>query len=74
MDGVRRLATYRNLNLARQHLRPISLAHPEMPDCSLERSTFIGRENGANPPGRQRSDKSDRPVQLLGSLAMRRAI
>jgi hypothetical protein len=48
--------------LARQHLRPISLAHPEMPDCSLERSTFIGRENGAN------------PLQLLGSLAMRRAI
>jgi hypothetical protein len=44
----------RILDLAREQLRPVGFAHPKMPDGRIERSLFVGRKNGANPPRRQR--------------------
>jgi hypothetical protein len=51
-DGGR--ANGQNLNSASPQLRPISFAHPEMPDGTVERSRFVGRKYGTNPPRRYR--------------------
>jgi hypothetical protein len=46
----------RILDLAGSQLRPISFAHPEVPEeRAVERSLFVTHKNGAKLPPRQRS-------------------
>jgi hypothetical protein len=46
----------RILDLAGSQLRPISFAHPEVPEeRAVERSLFVTHKNGAKLPRRQRS-------------------
>lgn len=65
-------SSVRDLHLARCQPWPVSLTHPEMPNCCIECSIFVARKNDANPPRWQRFDESDLPAELLASLPVRR--
>jgi hypothetical protein len=52
----RQSANGQDLRLGRSQLRPISFAHPEVPEeRAVERSLFVTHKNGAKLPPRQRS-------------------